>query len=70
MINSVEDVPIFLLLALEAAFEVSWVPENGRVPTMRQSQAMTVMMSNSSVFLTGAPGSGKSYVLGKFVSKA
>ncbi len=36
---------------------------------MRQAQAMTVMMSNRSVFLTGAPGSGKSYVLGKFVRK-
>ena len=31
---------------------------------------MTVMMSTNSVFLTGAPGSGKSYVLGKFVRNA
>ena len=42
----------------------------GRVPTMRQAQAMTVMMSANSVFLTGAPGSGKSYVLTKFVRNA
>ena len=53
-----------------ADFEVLWVSENGRVPTMRQAQAMTVMMSNRSVFLTGAPGSGKSFVLGKFVRNA
>ncbi|TAN28303.1 MAG: hypothetical protein EPN30_03345 [Actinomycetota bacterium] len=37
---------------------------------MRQAQAMTVMMSADSVFLTGAPGSGKSYVLSKFVRAA
>ncbi len=37
---------------------------------MRQAQAMTVMMSGSSVFLTGAPGSGKSFVLAKFVRNA
>lgn len=34
---------------------------------MKQAQAMTVMMSNSPIFLTGPPGSGKSYVLGEFV---
>ena len=37
---------------------------------MKQSQAMTILMSGRSVFLTGAPGAGKSYLLGKFVSNA
>ena len=31
---------------------------------------MTVMMSKGSVFLTGAPGSGKSYILSRFVGDA
>ncbi len=37
---------------------------------MKQSQAMTILMSGRSVFLTGAPGAGKSYLLGKFVANA
>lgn len=37
---------------------------------MKQSQAMSVMMEGSSTFLTGAPGSGKSFVLNRFVSAA
>ncbi|KJF16864.1 HRDC domain-containing protein [Acidithrix ferrooxidans] len=34
---------------------------------MRQSQALQIMMNSASVFLTGAPGAGKSYVLSNFV---
>ena len=37
---------------------------------MKQSQAMTILMSGRSVFLTGAPGAGKSYLLSKFVQNA
>lgn len=37
---------------------------------MRQAQALTVMMSGVSAFLTGAPGSGKSHVLNEFVRAA
>jgi len=37
---------------------------------MRQAQAMTRLMAGDSVFLTGAPGSGKSYVLRQFVGLA
>jgi len=38
--------------------------------TMRQRQALTVMLSGLSVFLTGAPGAGKTYVLNEFVRRA
>src|SRR5665213_1801107 len=37
---------------------------------MRQTQALQVMMSGESVFLTGAPGAGKTYVLNDFVRRA
>jgi ATP-dependent exoDNAse (exonuclease V) alpha subunit len=37
---------------------------------MRQKQALSVMMSGANVFLTGAPGAGKTYVLGQFVKRA
>jgi ATP-dependent DNA helicase PIF1 len=38
--------------------------------SMRQKQALTVMMSGANVFLTGAPGAGKTYVLNRFVQRA
>jgi ATP-dependent DNA helicase PIF1 len=37
---------------------------------MRQQQALTIMMSGANVFLTGAPGAGKTYVLNQFVGRA
>jgi ATP-dependent DNA helicase PIF1 len=37
---------------------------------MRQAQAMQVMMSGENVFLTGAPGAGKTYVLQQFITAA
>src|ERR1700760_1623196 len=37
---------------------------------MRQAQALRVMMSGKSVFLTGAPGAGKTYVLNQFIKQA
>ncbi len=37
---------------------------------MKQTQALRVMMSGESVFLTGAPGSGKTYVLNQFIKLA
>jgi ATP-dependent exoDNAse (exonuclease V) alpha subunit len=37
---------------------------------MRQQQALTVMLGGASVFLTGAPGAGKTYVLNEFVQRA
>src|SRR5580704_5935420 len=37
---------------------------------MRQRQALSVMMSGANVFLTGAPGAGKTYVLNQFVKLA
>lgn len=37
---------------------------------MRQTQALQVMLSGESVFLTGAPGAGKTYVLNQFVKRA
>lgn len=37
---------------------------------MRQKQALAVMMSGGNVFLTGAPGAGKTYVLNQFVKRA
>lgn len=38
--------------------------------SMRQQQAMTIMMSGANVFLTGAPGAGKTYTLNKFIKRA
>jgi ATP-dependent DNA helicase PIF1 len=38
--------------------------------SMRQKQALAVMMSGANVFLTGAPGAGKTYVLNQFVPRA
>ncbi len=37
---------------------------------MRQKQALNVMMSGVNVFLTGAPGAGKTYVLNQFIHRA
>lgn len=37
---------------------------------MRQKQALNVMLGGSSVFLTGAPGAGKTYVLNEFIGRA
>jgi ATP-dependent DNA helicase PIF1 len=37
---------------------------------MRQAQALQVMLSGDSVFLTGAPGAGKTYVLNQFIKRA
>src|SRR5258708_15459335 len=37
---------------------------------MRQRQALQVMLSGVSVFLTGAPGAGKTYVLNEFVRRS
>ncbi|MCA9327443.1 AAA family ATPase, partial [Candidatus Saccharibacteria bacterium] len=37
---------------------------------MRQAQALQLMMSGRSVFLTGAPGAGKTYILNEFVRLA
>lgn len=37
---------------------------------MRQAQALSVMMAGESVFLTGSPGAGKTYVLNRFISLA
>lgn len=37
---------------------------------MRQAQALSVMLGGSSVFLTGPPGAGKTYVLNEFVRRA
>ena len=37
---------------------------------MRQAQALQIMMSGTSVFLTGAPGAGKTYVLNQFIEQA
>jgi ATP-dependent DNA helicase PIF1 len=36
---------------------------------MRQKQALQVMQSGNSVFLTGAPGAGKTYVLNDFIKR-
>jgi ATP-dependent DNA helicase PIF1 len=37
---------------------------------MRQRQALHAMMSGENIFLTGAPGAGKTYVLNEFVKRA
>lgn len=37
---------------------------------MKQAQALTVMLSRKSVFLTGPPGAGKTYVLNEFIKRA
>lgn len=37
---------------------------------MRQAQALNIMFAGQSVFLTGAPGAGKTYVLNEFVRRA
>jgi len=37
---------------------------------MRQAQALHIMLSGQSVFLTGAPGAGKTYVLNEFIQRA
>lgn len=37
---------------------------------MRQAQALKVMLDGNSVFLTGAPGAGKTFVLNEFIRRA
>src|SRR5581483_7605918 len=37
---------------------------------MKQAQALTILLEGSSVFLTGPPGAGKTYVLNEFVARA
>lgn len=37
---------------------------------MKQAQALAVMLAGNSVFLTGPPGSGKTYVLNEYVRRA
>jgi ATP-dependent exoDNAse (exonuclease V) alpha subunit len=37
---------------------------------MTQAQALDILLSGTSVFLTGEPGAGKTYVLNEFVSRA
>jgi ATP-dependent DNA helicase PIF1 len=37
---------------------------------MRQAQALRVLLAGQSVFLTGAPGAGKTYVLNEFIRQA
>lgn len=37
---------------------------------MRQLQALQIMMAGKSVFLTGAPGAGKTFILHKFIKTA
>ncbi|MBL8121605.1 AAA family ATPase [Candidatus Saccharibacteria bacterium] len=37
---------------------------------MRQAQALRLMMDGESIFLTGAPGAGKTYVLNEFIRLA
>lgn len=37
---------------------------------MRQRQALRVMLGGASVFLTGPPGAGKTYVLNEFIKRA
>ncbi len=37
---------------------------------MRQAEALAILQSGASVFLTGAPGAGKTYVLNEFVRHA
>ena len=37
---------------------------------MRQTQALQVMLAGDSVFLTGPPGAGKTYVLNQFIRRA
>jgi ATP-dependent DNA helicase PIF1 len=37
---------------------------------MRQAQALKLMLEGHSVFLTGAPGAGKTYVLNEFIRRA
>ncbi|HET7320654.1 MAG TPA: HRDC domain-containing protein [Candidatus Saccharimonadales bacterium] len=37
---------------------------------MRQAQALRVMLGGENVFLTGAPGAGKTYVLNQFIKRA
>ncbi|MEK0306308.1 PIF1 family DEAD/DEAH box helicase [Bifidobacterium favimelis] len=37
---------------------------------MRQSEALTIMSAGANVFITGAPGAGKTYVLNRFIEDA
>lgn len=35
---------------------------------MRQTEALAILNAGANVFLTGAPGAGKTYVLNEFIS--
>ena len=37
---------------------------------MQQSEALAILNAGANVFLTGAPGAGKTYVLNEFVRAA
>jgi len=37
---------------------------------MKQAQALTVMLGGESVFLTGAPGAGKTFILNEFIRRS
>ena len=37
---------------------------------MRQAEALEIMDAGASVFLTGAPGAGKTYTLNEFIAAA
>src|ERR1700712_1121166 len=37
---------------------------------MRQAQALNIMLNGDSVFLTGPPGAGKTYILYEFIKRA
>ena len=37
---------------------------------MRQSEALAILNAGANVFLTGAPGAGKTYVLNEFIRQA
>ena len=37
---------------------------------MRQTEALAILNAGANVFLTGAPGAGKTYVLNEFIRQA
>ena len=36
---------------------------------MRQDQALAILQSGANTFITGAPGSGKTYLLNRFIAE-